>query len=102
MLCKIFKSILLSECVVDIDVQFEHGSAWFFNRHTLRSTVDHYRRRGSHVFVCFIHYTTVLLIIIDLEEVNRHTLRRTVDHYRRIEKVTYLYVLFTTLKLLTV
>jgi len=59
---KIFENILLdsfTNCVDDIDFQFrfKSGDLTDICTHTLKSTVDYYRRRGRHVFVCFIDYT---------------------------------------------
>jgi Reverse transcriptase (RNA-dependent DNA polymerase) len=50
---------VFTNCVDDIDFQFgfKNGNSTDICTHTFKSTVDYYRRRGSHVFVCFIDYT---------------------------------------------
>ena len=59
---KILESIMLdlfTNHVDDNEFQFgfKNGHSTDICTHTLKSTVEYYRRRGSHVFVCFVDYT---------------------------------------------
>ena len=59
---KLLESVILNVLekylpVNDVQFGFKHGLSTTLCTDTLRKTVDYYRSRGSHVFVCFIDFT---------------------------------------------
>ena len=63
-LSKVFESVLVDPLICHADAAdqfqfgFKKGHSTGLCTSTFKNTVDYYRYRGSHVFVCFIYFST--------------------------------------------